>query len=229
MLDIRFTNISLVSHNMWLKHILQRVVSETSVVKTGVHCPTCSCFSPPSAVGNSRNSPSEFDSRFDHQWPNYENCVFDVSSRHRSCIDADQRNSLNISTSRLSLEDTDQTLVKSLYPEVTSSESGSKVKVDTGNLTRRAISQNLPTDIRDAQYLPTTQVKRQRSASDPPETLLADLNNKFDLCISTSENVVNRPKRRKIELVFEEICETMRNFPGWDPNESEITVRDRYF
>lgn len=48
--------------------------------------------------------------------------------------------------------------------------------------------------------------------------LLVDFDIKFDILLFISKC---RFKRRKIELVYYEICENMRNFFGWDLDESE--------
>lgn len=48
--------------------------------------------------------------------------------------------------------------------------------------------------------------------------LLVDFDIKFDILLFISKR---RFKRWKVELVYYEICENMRNFFGWDFDESE--------
>lgn len=183
-----------------IRTVSQRHISETSsAVKTGVHCPTCNCPFHSSPLATSE--------------PLCNQIV----------------NPLNTSLQRSSHGDTELTIEKQLFM-VSASETMFCNKPRAMSCTVLPQS-NIPTQwwqggltkYENPPYIPMNSIKRQRSVSEPPEMLLADLDTKFDISLSTS-TCKRRPKRRKIELVYQEICENMRNFPGWDPDESEQTI-----
>lgn len=146
-------------------------------------------------------------------------------------MDLLERNPLNTSLQRSSHGDTELTIEKQLF-RVSASETMFCNNPRAMSCTVLPQS-NIPTQwwqggltkYENPPYIPMNSIKRQRSVSEPLEMLLADLDTKFDISLSTS-TCKRRPKRRKIELVYQEICENMRNFPGWDPDESEQTVRN---
>lgn len=86
--------------------------------------------------------------------------------------------------------------------------------------------QKYPNNYQENAVIPMTQIKRQRSVSEPPDLLVADLESKFDQSMTTSSSfeIPKRSKKRKVELSYQEICEILRNFPGWDPSEIENKV-----
>lgn len=194
-----------------------------------MHCPSCNCPFHSFPLATSEPLCNQIvDPRLRNPWQDTDRSSLNVSSEQNS--DSLERNLFNTPLQRSSHGDTELTIEKQLY-RVSASETMFCNKP-------RAISctllpqPNIPnqwwqgglTKYEDPPYIPMNSVKRQRSVSEPPEMLLADLDTKFDISLSTSKR---RPKRRKIELVYHEICENMRNFPGWDPDESEQTVRNR--
>lgn len=213
-----------------IRTISQRHISETSsAVKTGVHCPTCNCPFHSSPLATSEPLCNQIvDPRLRNPWQDSDHSS-PLNMPSEQNLDLLERNPLNTSLQRSSHGDTELTIEKQLF-RVSASETMFCNKPRAMSCTLLP-QPNIPTQwwqggltkYENPPYIPMNSIKRQRSVSEPPEMLLADLDTKFDISLSTS-TCKRRPKRRKIELVYQEICENMRNFPGWDPDESEQTI-----
>lgn len=212
-----------------IRTVSQRHVSETlSAVKTGVHCPSCSCPSHSSPM-TTNDDPlrNQIDPRLRNPWQDTVGSLLNFEVEQNSNFPGRNSSRTSPQFSCKGHGDTELTIAKQLL-KVSTSETLFCNKSKAISCTFLSQSSNPTqwwqgglTKYEDPPYVPMNSTKRQRSVSEPPEILLADLDTKFDISLSTTER---RPKRRKIELVYREICENMRNFPGWDPDESEQTI-----
>lgn len=199
---------------------MQRHVSETSsTIRTDTRCPYCNRSSstvtqPPFAQIDTRIS--------------YQQLVSDTQEIPPTVKDASPCHRVHLCSSDSG--DTEVTFVKQLHR---GEESLSKGKTNTNSYTQLPSAppsssgvQKYPNNYQENAVIPMTQIKRQRSVSEPPDLLVADLESKFDQSMTTSSSfeIPKRSKKRKVELSYQEICEILRNFPGWDPSEIENKV-----
>jgi hypothetical protein len=187
-----------------------------------MQCPYCNCSSHSSAV--TQLPVAQIDSRIV-----YQQVVSDTQDLSPAFQDTSNCHSVQPCSDDTS--DTEVTLVKQLHGRAEDSLSKNKTNANSYTWLPSASSlsseeQTYPKSYEENTHIPMTQTKRQRSVSEPPDILVADLKNKFDLSMTTSSSceIPKRSKKRKVELSYGEICEILRNFPGWDPSETENTV-----
>ncbi|XP_062585720.1 uncharacterized protein LOC134247361 [Saccostrea cucullata] len=216
-----------------MRTVSRRLASETSsTVNTGVHCLSCNCSSYPipstEPLRPLTSVPGMTYQQFSIMGPNI-SPTSQVSTNHFPLMTLNTENSLSLCSL---VEDSERTSVKQLHTRENAAENFSISKPKANSYTLLPSGTTVDDDIQgfsrnvDQESLTSaTQTKRQRSVSEPPDILVAELKGKFNLSMpSSSAEIPKLPKKRKIEISFQEICEIMRNFPGWDPEETENMV-----
>ncbi|XP_061195421.1 uncharacterized protein LOC133203671 [Saccostrea echinata] len=213
-----------------MRTVSQRLVSEaSSAIKTGVHCLSCNCSASPLPTTQPLLSQSSVPGVL---YQHFSRLGQDISPS--SEVSSNQYPVMTLNTeNRLSecslVEDSERTSVKQLHRDTASEnfpnykpKANSYIMLPSGT----SVGDGLQGFSRDqSSLISASQTKRQRSVSEPPDILVAELKDKFDLSMpSSSAEIQKLPKKRKIEISYQEICEIMRNFPGWDPDETENMV-----